>query len=205
VAGQQKFADKILNLINMRILAAIPIRSRWYPTRRIIQVYLVGISLFFSMGAFSQSRYDWRMNIDQIIHQTDSLSLKSQRTFYLNKILRKDEPLKETWYYTVHNGNIIVFEVRYRVDSLEFTETYYLNRGRLICMELYETAFLSYYEDEIKHGEVFFFEHDMLVQYVTVGNGSMANAIRDPQYEPLRRFYKRYIELQKNILSLATN
>jgi hypothetical protein len=72
-------------------------------------------------------------------------------------------------------------------------------------MELYETAFLSYYEDEIKHGEVFFFEHDMLVQYVTVGNGSMANAIRDPQYEPLRRFYKRYIELQKNILSLATN
>ena len=189
----------------MRILAAISIRSRWYPTRRSLQVYLFGISLFFSLGAFSQSRYDWRMNIDQIIHNTDSLSLKSQRTFYLNKILRKDEPLKETWYYTVHNGNIIVFEVRYRVDSLEFTETYYLNRGRLICMELYETSFLSYYEDEIKHGEVFFFEHDMLVQYVTVGNGSMANAIRDPQYEPLRRFYKRYIELQKNILSLATN
>jgi hypothetical protein len=189
----------------MRILAAISIRSRWYPTRRTLQVYLFGISLFFSLGAFSQSRYDWRMNIDQIIHNTDSLSLKSQRTFYLNKILRKDEPLKETWYYTMHNGNIIVFEIRYRVDSLEFTETYYLNRGRLICMELYETAFLSYYEDEIKHGEVFFFEHDMLVQYVTVGNGSMANAVRDPQYEPLRRFYKRYIELQKNILSLATN
>jgi hypothetical protein len=189
----------------MRILAAIPIRSRWLPLQRMVKLLSFIILLFITSGAFSQSRYDWRMNIDQIIHTTDSLSLKSQRAFFLNKILRKDEPLKESWYYTVHNGNVIVFEVRYRVDSLEFTETYYLNRGRLICMELYETAFLSYYEDEIKHGEVFFFEHDMLIQYVTVGNGSMANTIRDPQYEPLRRFYKRYIELQKNILSLATN
>ena len=58
---------------------------------------------------------------------------------------------------------------------------------------------------EIKHGEVFFFDHDMLIQYVTVGNGLTDLSFRDPQYEPLRRFYKRYIELQKNILSLATN
>jgi len=155
--------------------------------------------------AFTQNRYDWRTNIDQVIHETDSLSLKSQRTFYLNKILRKDEPLKETWYYTVHNNSVIVFEVRYRIDSLEYTETYYMNRGRLICMELYETDFLSYYEDEIRHGEVFFFDHDMLTQFVTVGTGLTDLSFRDPQYEPLRRFYKRYIELQKNILSLATN
>ena len=169
---------------------------------RILTAILI-LLLFFSSGALAQSRYDWRVNIDNIIHLTDSLSLKSQRTFYLNKILRKDEPLKESWYYTTHNNNVIVFEVRYRIDSLEFTETYYLNRGRLICMEVYETDFRSFYEDEIKHGEVYFFEHDMLIQYVTVGNGSMVNAMRDPQYEPLRRFYKRYIELQKNILSLA--
>jgi hypothetical protein len=155
--------------------------------------------------AFTQNRYDWRNNIDQLIHETDSLSLKSQRTFYLNKILRKDEPLKETWYYTVHNNNVIVFEVRYRIDSLEYTETYYMNRGRLICMELYETDFISYYEDEIRHGEVFFFDHDMLIQFVTVGSSMTDLSFRDPQYEPLRRFYKRYIELQKNILSLATN
>jgi hypothetical protein len=189
----------------MRILAAIPIRSRWLPPQRMVKVLFIIILLFITSGAFSQSRYDWRMNIDQIIHTTDSLSLKSQRAFYLNKILRKDEPLKESWYYTMQNGNVIVFEVRYRIDSLEFTETYYLHKGRLICMELYETAFLSYYEDEIKHGEVFFFEHDMLIQYVTVGNGTAASNVRDPQYEPLRRFYKRYIELQKNILALATN
>ena len=180
-------------------------RSPHQPNGLSLAMLMTIVALTISSSAFTQSRYDWRTNIDQVIHETDSLSLKSQRTFYLNKILRRDEPLKETWYYTVHNNNIIVFEVRYRVDSLEYTETYYMNRGRLICMELYETDFISYYEDEIKHGEVFFFDHDMLIQYVTVGNGLTDISFRDPQYEPLRRFYKRYIELQKNILSLATN
>jgi hypothetical protein len=190
----------------MRIPAAImTYRRSPYSNGTAIAMLLSIVALLLSSGAFTQNRYDWRTNIDQIMHETDSLSLKSQRTFYLNKILRKDEPLKETWYYTVHNNNIIVFEVRYRIDSLEYTETYYLNRGRLICMELYETDFLSFYEDEIKHGEVFFFDHDMLIQYVTVGSGLTDQSFRDPQYEPLRRFYKRYIELQKNILSLATN
>lgn len=190
----------------MRIPAAIPTKGCPHqPNGLIIAMVLTIVFLTISSSAFTQSRYDWRTNIDQVIHETDSLSLKSQRTFYLNKILRKDEPLKETWYYTVHNRNIIVFEVRYRIDSLEYTETFYLNRGRLICMELYETDFLSFYEDEIRHGEVFFFDHDMLIQYVTVGNGLVDLSFRDPQYEPLRRFYKRYIELQKNILSLATN
>jgi len=190
----------------MRILAAISTYCRPNQPNGLAQsMFLSIVALIIYSGAFTQNRYDWRVNIDQVIHETDSLSLKSQRTFYLNKILRKDEPLKETWYYTVHNNNIIVFEVRYRIDSLEYTETYYMNRGRLICMELYETDFLSYYEDEIRHGEVFFFDHDMLIQYVTVGNGLVDMSFRDPQYEPLRRFYKRYIELQKNILSLATN
>jgi hypothetical protein len=189
----------------MRIPAAIMICRRSLHPGTALTMILSIVTLLIYSGAFAQNRYDWRTNIDQVIHETDSLSLKSQRTFYLNKILRKDEPLKETWYYTVHNNNIIVFEVRYRVDSLEYTETYYMNRGRLICMELYETDFLSFYEDEIKHGEVFFFDHDMLIQYVTVGSGMSDMSFRDPQYEPLRRFYKRYIELQKNILSLATN
>jgi hypothetical protein len=190
----------------MRIPAAIAIFRRPHqPIGLSLTMLMAIVFLTISSTAYTQSRYDWRTNIDQVMHETDSLSLKSQRTFYLNKILRKDEPLKETWYYTEHNNNVIVFEVRYRIDSLEYTETYYLNRGRLICMELYETDFLSYYEDEIKSGEVFFFDHDMLIQYVTVGNGLTDMSFRDPQYEPLRRFYKRYIELQKNILALATN
>jgi len=190
----------------MRIPAAIATSRRPHqPTGLPVTMLMTIVILALSSTAYTQSRYDWRTNIDQVIHETDSLSLKSQRTFYLNKIKGKDDPLKETWYYTVHNNNIIVFEVRYRVDSLEYTETYYMNRNRLICMELYETDFLSYYEDEIKHGEVFFFDHDMLIQYVTVGNGLTDQSFRDPQYEPLRRFYKRYIELQKNILALATN
>ena len=190
----------------MRIPAAIQNYRRPHQANGLSLTILMAIvALTISQSAFNQSRYDWRANIDQVIHETDSLSLQSQRTFYLNKILRKDEPLKETWYYTTHNNNIIVFEVRYRIDSLEYTETFYLHRGRLICMELYETDFMSYAEDEIRHGEVFFFDHDMLIQYVTVGNGLTDMSFRDPQYEPLRRFYKRYIELQKNILSLATN
>ena len=174
----------------MRIPAAIrTYRRPSQPNGLSLAMLMAIVALTISQSAFNQSRYDWRTNIDQVIHETDSLSLQSQRTFYLNKILRKDEPLKETWYYTIHNKNIIVFEVRYRIDSLEYTETFYLNRGRLICMELYETDFLSYYEDEIKHGEVFFFDHDMLIQYVTVGNGLADMSFRDPQYEPLRRIH----------------
>src|SRR4051812_38619110 len=127
----------------MGIPAAIPTNRRSHqPGELSLTMIFIIVTLTISSTAYTQNRYDWRNNIDQVIHETDSLSLKSQRTFYLNKILRKDEPLKETWYYTTHNANVIVFEVRYRIDSLEYTETYYLNRGRLICMELYETVFL---------------------------------------------------------------
>jgi hypothetical protein len=129
-------------------------RSPHQPNGLSLAMLMTIVALAISSSAFTQSRYDWRTNTDQVIHETDSLSLKSQRTFYLNKIMRRDEPLKETWYYTVHNNNIIVFEVRYRVDSLEDVDTAVkiveVNRG----FGSYVGDFLYFFADKVKYLQV---------------------------------------------------
>jgi hypothetical protein len=151
------------------------------------------------LGTSAQNRYDWRSHIDFIMHQTDSLSLRSQRTFFLTKYLKNDQPFKETWYYTLNEGRIIIFEVRYLLDSTEFSETYYLDKDRLVCMEQYETARFSFYEDEIKRGKVFLVADNSIKQYVTVGYQNNDYAHRLSDIQPIDRFQKRYSELRKHL------
>jgi hypothetical protein len=144
----------------------------------------------------AQHRYDWRSRVDFIMHQTDSLALKSQRTFFLTKYLQDDQPYKETWYYTIKDNKVIIFEVRYLLDSTEFSETYYLDKERLICMEQYETARFSFYEDEIKQGKVWLVDHDAIRQVVTVGHSSNQYTRELSDIAPVDQFYKRFQELR---------
>jgi hypothetical protein len=156
-------------------------------------------------------KMDWKSHIDFLVEQTDSLSMKSQKTFYLPKIIRVDRTfrndltVKETWNYTVSEGKVIIFQVRYVIDHREFTEVYYLNNDRLICMESYEAPYLSSYVDEVRRGEIFFLVNNNLKQYIKFGNNkNPAAPLWDAQTACLSKFEERYSELRRNI-SISKN
>lgn len=190
-------------MIRARVIAFL---LRWQRSftrysRGVFGVSVLCILLFgISRPALAQGGYDWRNHADFLVEQIDSLSLKSQRVFILNKIYRKDRPLKETWYYTMKAGKVIFFEVHYVEDTTEYTETYYLSGNRPLCMEQYETVYPSFYEDQIVKAKVGWFVNNSLRQYVTMGYDKDNNPFWDPQSEFLDQFSKRYSELLKNII-----
>jgi len=155
--------------------------------------------LLTSLSSLAQ-RFDWRSRIDQLVEQADSVALKHQRTFYLTKYIGIDHPYKETWYYTVRDGKVLEFEIRYVVDSVEHSETYYLDNGSPICMERYETVYFGFHEDEIKRGEVLFLDNETVRQFVTIGHRNNDNSFGQ-SYNSMRRFSDRYAELKKNIVA----
>ncbi len=142
-------------------------------------------------------RNDWRSRIDEKVQLADSLSLKSQKVFYLNKFIGTDRPVKETWYYTMNKGKLVIFEVKYVLDSAEYSEIYYTDKGSLICMEQYEVPYLSVYTDEVKKGAAYFFDNDYVRQYVITGKMSLND--RNSSYSLLSRFEKRMAELKETL------
>jgi hypothetical protein len=166
-------------------------------------LFTLSFCLFFTFKVSCQSSSTWRKHIDFIVEQIDSLSMKSQTTFYLTKVLRNDrsfkndDTYKETWHYTLNDDKVIVFEVRYLIKSSEFTEVYYLDRGRPVCIEYYETPYLASYIDEVRHGEMYFLYNNAVKQFVSFGNKKIDNGMQDAQTLALTRFEKRYSELQK--------
>jgi len=163
------------------------------------------IAIFINLSAFSQSNYQTLARIDNIVQHIDSLSNKSQRTFYLNKIDKKFDGVKETWHYTLSDGKVIVFQIRYVVDSIEYTEIYYLNKGDLIYSEEYETVYYrNTGDDEIKWGGIYYFVSNNLKQRVTLGN-KKSRSFWNPESETLSRFQRRFSELRENIPLTAKN
>src|SRR5687768_138059 len=109
----------------MRVKVALsPSSGRCLHVSSRLKIFLTIIPVFISIVVSVQSNYQLLDRIDNIVEQTDSLSNKSQRTFYLNKIDRKFDGVKETWHYTMRDGKVIVFQVRYVIDSIEYTEIY---------------------------------------------------------------------------------
>ena len=169
--------------------------------------FLLMVVVFSSFKASSQLHYDWKSYIDYLVERSDSLSLKSQRTFYLPKVVKVDRTfkndleVKETWNYTLDKGRVIIFQVRYVVANREYTEIYYVNHDNLICMENYDAPYLSSYVDQVRKGEIFFVVDNTVRQSVKFGN----KITRDPEplwdapYDCLTKFQKRYSELKENM------
>ena len=128
------------------------------------------------------------------MRQADSLSNKSQKTFYSLRYLKNDQTIKETWYYTLKEGKIIIFQLRYLIDDTEFNEVYYLNRGSLVCMEQYESP-VKLSDEEIHKAEVYYFEGSEMKQYVHYGRQRRSTSGN----ECLEKFEKRYTELLRNM------
>lgn len=154
--------------------------------------------VFFSVTALAQYKSDWRSDIDIIIQRIDSLSLKSQKTFSLVKPYHADKDIRENWYYTTVDGKVAIFEIQYVIDSTEYSEIYYLHKGRLICMEQYEAPYLSMYADQLKSGKSYFFRDNSLKQYVVTGKPPVQGRMSS-ELQTLTRFQQRYAELQRHI------
>lgn len=165
-----------------------------------VKPFLLSCIALFSCGAaLTQYKTDWRSDVDLIIRESDSLSLKSQKTFSLIKPYHPDKDIRESWYYTLKEGRVIIFEIRYVVDSMEYSEIYYVHKGRLICMEQYEAPYLSLYADQLKWGEAYFFQDESLRQYVITGKRRQPPGLWATQSESLSKFQQRFAELQRHM------
>ena len=142
----------------------------------------------------AQSR-DWRGRIDRLVETADSLSMRSQLTFYLNKFAENDRPVRETWHYTTNRGSVVIFEVHYFVDTLERMEVYYLDKEQVVCMEEYEILWPLHAEDRILWGTVCFFDAQQVRQYISMGKRAGNEAL--PIVDPYLRFRRRFKELNE--------
>ena len=116
------------------------------------------------------------------VHHTDSLLDRSEKTFYLEKFFK-----------------VVYFEIVYIIDSIEFSEVYYLKRGNLVCAEEYEKITYSYFEDRLKYGGIYYFESAMPSHIVTLGKRSDPIDFINPEDLALSRFEKRYAELKMHL------
>jgi hypothetical protein len=146
----------------------------------------------------SQSKNTHLKELFNFVDQADSLSEKSNRTFYLEKFRKNNYNYKEAWRYTEKSGRIIYFQIDYILDSTEFTEVYYLNRGDLICSEEYQKINYSYTEDELKYGGIYYFQSAVPQQVVVLGKKDNF-AQPHPEFTILSRFEKRLSELKRHI------
>ena len=156
--------------------------------------------LFISLTSYSQSRQDWKSRIDYLVDEIDSLAMKTQNTFIVTKYLKNNDPYKETWHYTTRDNKIVYFEIRYVIGPDEFTEIYYVNRNRPICVEQYEAPYMAYYVDELKDGRMYFIEEDEVRLFVTLGrNPDKRGNYVFSDMNCLQKFDNRFTELQKTM------
>lgn len=170
------------------------------------------LAIFFlsAQSLFSQYGYNWRSEVDRIIEETDSLSLKSQQTFYTRNVIRIDRSFKndvdvrETWHYTMHRGKVVIFEIRYLVDSTEYFESYYLHDNRLVCMENYSSEYFNPTDANFISGEVLFYVNDQVKLHISTGSKKDPITSWRLERRPLERFLARYAELKRNLKDVAS-
>lgn len=170
---------------------------------RVILTFLFFILFLAPFVSFSQPGRVREMY--KYVEHTDSLADKSTKTFYLEKFLKDNYNYRETWRYLSDKDRIIYFQVDYMLDSTEFTEVYYVNRGRLVCSEEYEKVNYSLREDELKYGGIYYFESSSTQHAVTLGRKGYYRRSSDLTLDVLSRFGKRYSELKRHLPMLPTD
>lgn len=160
----------------------------------LILAFLAAPVLLFSQ--YSSSRLN---ELYRYVEQADSVAFKSQKTFYLEKFLKDDYNYRETWRFSQNAGKIVYFQVDYILDSIEFTEVYYLNRGNLVCSEEYEKVNYTLAEDKLKFGSILYFDSATPRHVVVLGRRSYNWRMSDPGDLALMRFEKRFSELKRHI------
>ena len=162
--------------------------------------YSVILYILLAVPFVSFSQHSGRLNeLYAYVEKADSLADKSTKNFYLEKYLKDGYNYRESWRYLSNGSRIIYFEVDYMIDSSEFTEIYYVNRGNLVCSEEYEKVNYSVREDELKWGGIFYFHRSAPQHIVTLGRRKNGDYGGNPGDLALMRFSKRYSELKRHL------
>ena len=164
---------------------------------KLIAPFLLLISILACTVSNAQ-RHDLISEINKIIQETDSLSSRKQTTFHWLRDVRKNKTIRETWHYTISNGRVIIFQVHYWIDSTEYNKVYYLDRGRLIYSEEYETVYYPMH-DEIRWGRVCYFEDEELRQVAVLGHNAHHSWYFGEGIEAIMGFNERYSQLKRYI------
>jgi hypothetical protein len=167
--------------------------------------WVVILSVFSFIPYLSYSQPARIRELYKYVEDIDSIADKSTKNFYLEKFLKDGYNYRETWRYLANGSKIIFFQVDYILDSTEFTEVYYLNRGSLVCSEEYEKVNYSMREDELKWGGIYYFESSMPRHVVTLGHKNYYRRNMDPGMDAFVRFGKRFSELKKHLPMLPEN
>jgi hypothetical protein len=164
---------------------------------RIVGILFLALAMpFFS---FTQLKYERLKQLYTFVDKADSLSRKSHKTFYLEKFLEDNYTYKEKWRYAEKDGRVVYFEIDFILDSVEYTEVYYVNRGSLVCSEEYEKINYSFTEDKLRSGGVYYFEGFSAQHVVRMGNPGGGFNTSYPELAVLHRFEKRFSELKQHI------
>jgi hypothetical protein len=166
-------------------------------SKQVVICLLICVALIGNSQA--QQTRNWKARVDMLVEKADSLSMKSQTMFYSDRQLNNKQWVRETWYYTEENDRVVIFQVRYLINGREITESYYMDRNELICMERIEAPDASIYVDEVQSGELFFLENNGLRQYVCYGKKPASQSYGNAQYQCLNDFENRLSELRRNI------
>lgn len=162
-------------------------------------VFLLLTFLLLFLFTSAQNNYSRVLSIDQSVSEIDSLADKSQHTFYLTKWLKNGDAYKETWHYTTKEGKLLVFHVRFVIDSIEYSEIYYLDRNRLMFSEEYETLGTYTDDDKLRWGKVCHFSSSMLMHIVVFGKAESPFTGMHDGYGTLNKFNSRYSELKRHL------
>ena len=161
--------------------------------------YRVILVIMLAAPYVSFSQHGRLNELYSYVEKADSLADKSTKNFYLEKYLKDGYNYREKWRYLSNGNRIIYFEIDYMLDSTEFTEVYYVNRGNLVCSEEYEKINYSMMEDELKWGGIYYFDGSTPQHVVTLGRKRNGDYGSNPGDLALMRFSKRYSELKRHL------
>lgn len=159
----------------------------------------VFLAVLLAIPFFSFSQSARVGELYKYVEATDSLVDRSTKTFYLEKFLKDNYNYRETWRYFSKGPRISYFQVDYMLDSTEFTEVYYIDRGRLVCSEEYEKINYALREDELKYGGIYYFDSSIPRHVVTLGRKGYYREGLEPGMDVLTRFDKRFSELKRHL------
>lgn len=158
------------------------------------RIIIITICLFCCGSVYSQNISYTKEKIDSIVNGTDSALSISQKDFTLNKTTKGGKVYTEKWTYLRDIKYLLYFRIEFRIDSTEYTEVYYLDKGNLVHAWESEVSYYPSIADAIPWSWKYYFSNRKLIYEISFGHGKSEIGGWDPEKEVPLRFLKRKSE-----------
>jgi len=130
--------------------------------------------------------------IDSIVSKTDSVVSLKHKVFNLKKQY-KGKVYTEKWSYLRDAKHLLFFRINYTIDSTDYEEVYYLDKGALVFASEKEVMRFPSMDpvDSIGWSGFFYFSEHKLLFQSTLGHGKSEMDNWNPEKEVRVRFSKR--------------